>query len=231
MTFPFKSRVNLCSQILGYSYQGRPLEICHLTSGSQPVLLLGGVHGDEPEGVYLIEQFVSARLWKVVQEQVALWVLPRMNPDGCSLQQRCNARGVDLNRNMPTQDWTAVVQNPRYPPGLAAGSEIETQILVACLDRLQPCAILSAHSSHTDLCVNFNGPAQQLAEAISRENGYPVKADIGYPTPGSLGTWAGEERGIPTITLEIRKGLTAPQVWEEQSRALLSGLIWIAAQR
>lgn len=224
MTFPFES------QILGYSTQGLPLEIFQVTSGSRPVLLLGGVHGDEPEGVYLIEQLLNPRLWEKIQDQVALWVLPRVNPDGCRLQQRCNARGVDLNRNMPTQDWTAVVQHPRYPPGPSAGSEPETQLLMACIERLQPHTILSAHSSYTDLCVNFNGPAQHLAEVISAQNGYPVKADIGYPTPGSLGTWAGVERGMPTITLEIRKGLTAAQVWQEQSQALLSGLHWIGAQ-
>ncbi len=224
MTFPFKP------QILGYSTQGLPLEIYQVTTGSRTVLLLGGVHGDEPEGVYLLEQFLNSRLWEKVQDRVTLWLLPRVNPDGCRLQQRCNAQGVDLNRNMPTQDWTAVVQNPRYPPGPTAGSEPETQLLMACIDRLQPDAILSAHSSYTDLCVNFNGPAQQLAEVISAQNHYPVKADIGYPTPGSLGTWAGVERGIPTITLEIRKGLTAAQVWQEQNQALLSGLYWIGAQ-
>ena len=32
---------------------------------------------------------------------------------------------------------------------------------------------------------------------------YPVEGDIGYPTPGSFGTWAGIEKNIPTITLEL----------------------------
>ena len=32
---------------------------------------------------------------------------------------------------------------------------------------------------------------------------YPVEASIGYPTPGSFGTYAGIERQIPTITLEL----------------------------
>jgi protein MpaA len=32
---------------------------------------------------------------------------------------------------------------------------------------------------------------------------YPIEENIGYPTPGSFGTWAGIERNIPTITLEL----------------------------
>lgn len=31
----------------------------------------------------------------------------------------------------------------------------------------------------------------------------PLQESIGYPTPGSFGTWAGVEKGIPTITLEL----------------------------
>ena len=30
-----------------------------------------------------------------------------------------------------------------------------------------------------------------------------VKKDIGYPTPGSFGTYAGIERNIPIITIEL----------------------------
>ena len=40
-------------------------------------------------------------------------------------------------------------------------------------------------------------------EKISEITGYPVKPSIGYPTPGSFGTWAGLEKKIPGITLEL----------------------------
>ncbi len=41
---------------------------------------------------------------------------------------------------------------------------------------------------------------------MSQETGYKITEDIGYPTPGSLGAYAGQERGIPTITYEIERG-------------------------
>ena len=51
--------------------------------------------------------------------------------------------------------------------------------------------------------MNYDGNAKQIAEKISNIIGYPVEKSIGYPTPGSFGTWAGIEKNIPTITLEL----------------------------
>ena len=51
--------------------------------------------------------------------------------------------------------------------------------------------------------VNFDGPKQDVINKISKIINYPVESSIGYPTPGSFGTWAGVERGITTITLEL----------------------------
>jgi protein MpaA len=76
--------------------------------------------------------------------------------------------------------------------------------------------------------VNYNGPALELAQVMAACNGLPVAADIGYPTPGSLGTWAGQERRIPTLTLEILRGTPLDQVWQEQAEALQAVLEWAA---
>ena len=38
---------------------------------------------------------------------------------------------------------------------------------------------------------------------MAAKNGYPAKGSIGYPTPGSMGTWAGIDRKIAMITLEL----------------------------
>ena len=55
-------------------------------------------------------------------------------------------------------------------------------------------------------CVNYDGPAAEWAEAIAASCGWPARADIGYPTPGSLGSWLGLDRGLPVITLELPAG-------------------------
>ncbi len=207
-------------QILGYSLQGRPIHLWQLTQGIHSVLLMGGVHGNEVEGYDLIERYVASGRWGSLTGKVTLWVIPRLNPDGCASGQRLNANGVDLNRNMPTQDWIPTPLETRYPPGSAPGSEPETQALLACLQQIQPQFILSAHSCQDNPCVNYNGPALKLAQVMAAHNGLPVTDDIGYPTPGSLGTWAGWERRIPTLTLEVLRGTPLPQVWQQQAQAL-----------
>ena len=50
---------------------------------------------------------------------------------------------------------------------------------------------------------------------------YPVTTSIGYSTPGSFGTWAGVERGIPTVTLELPSHHSAKRCWADNRRALL----------
>ncbi len=67
------------------------------------------IHGDEPIGTelcllfaeYLLQNYsTNSRIKKVVDE-VSIWLVPLMNPDGRELVTRRNANGVDLNRSFP----------------------------------------------------------------------------------------------------------------------------------
>ena len=138
-----------------------------------------------------------------------LLFIPCLNPDGMQLGQRTNANGVDLNRNFPTKNWgknlgdnaTCDDEKSAYYGGISAGSEIETQFLIDTIEEFKPQTILTLHAPYK--VVNYDGPAKELAEKISAIINYPVEASIGYPTPGSFGTYAGVERQISTITLEL----------------------------
>ena len=92
-----------------------------------------------------------------------------------------------------------------------AGSEIETKFMIEILNDYNFDIILSIHAPFK--VVNYDGPANKEASKISELTGYPVKADIGYPTPGSFGNYAGVERGIPTITLELDENDTNEHLW------------------
>jgi len=46
-----------------------------------------------------------------------------------------------------------------------------------------------------------------LGRWLSERTGLPLVPDVGYPTPGSFGTW-GAERGLPVVTYEF--GPTTP---------------------
>ncbi len=211
--------------VIGTSAKGLDIEMFKLTEGPFKVLLIGGVHGDEPEGYSFCENFLRRGDWKQFEGQIEIHVISRMNPDGCLANIRQNSNGVDLNRNMPTKDWTSKAANERYIPGTEPASEPETKILIQLLEMHSFAAILTFHSF--DPMINYNGPSLGLAKAISEKCGYKVTSDIGYPTPGSLGTWAGAERGIPTITYEIERGLDAAASWTLHAPAVMSGLQYL----
>ncbi|NCN41178.1 murein peptide amidase A [bacterium] len=205
---------------------GRPIEMLQVTRGPVNLLLIGGVHGDEYEGFFLVEEFLRTEKYKALDGKANLWVIPRLNPDGCEAKTRTNGNGVDLNRNMPTKDWDPVARKERYQPGPSAGSEIETKEIIKIVEDLKPRAIFTMHSWNP--MINYNGPCQKLAEAMAAVNKYVIDDDIGYPTPGSFGTWAGWERKIPTITLEIQRDSTHETIWKEHAEGLLAGLMFAA---
>ncbi|MCB1316876.1 MAG: DUF2817 domain-containing protein [Leptospiraceae bacterium] len=212
------------SNRVGITCKGSAIELYRHGSGRMPVLLIGGVHGDESEGFILAERFQNElRNGSIeVSADLSLFICPRLNPDGCAAIRRTNHRNVDLNRNLPTTDWSGEFQNVRYYPGVSAGSEIESEVTIALIENIKPHMIVSLHS-YEHAMNNFNGPSEELARAMSARNGLPPKGDIGYPTPGSLGTYAGWERKIPTITLEILRDQDADTVWKTHHEALIAG--------
>jgi len=176
-------------------------------------LLIGGVHGNETEGVKFMEEFTREFVDGKSESPfgVDLYVIPVMNPDGFLSFQRGNANLVDLNRNMPTKDWSAEYTEQKYFPGSQATSEPETRMLIDVLEDFQPDYIISFHSWKP--MVNINGPSKAFGEAIAQKLNMVVADDIGYPTPGSLGTYAGMERQIPTITLEFERGVDLDSIY------------------
>ena len=168
--------------------------------GRGKTLIIGVFHGDEPQGKFLIEEYIKTK------DTNGLMFIPCLNPDGMQLGKRTNANGVDLNRNFPTKNWgedtSQAGDNPAdYFGGTSGGSEIETQFVINVIEKYKPELIITLHAPYK--IVNYDGPAQEIAEKISEIIKYPVEASIGYPTPGSFGTYAGVERQIPTITLEL----------------------------
>ena len=164
------------------------------------VLVIGVFHGDEPQGDYLIRKYLN------LHKDTNLLCIPCLNKTGYELHTRVNENKVDLNRNFPTKNWVLGEKNEYYG-GDSPASEKETQFLIKVIEKYKPKAILTLHSPYK--VVNYDGgkginnPGRKLAERISDIIGYPVEESIGYPTPGSFGTWAGIERNIPTITLEL----------------------------
>ena len=210
------------SFILGQTSNGLPIPGYRFgTVGGPSVLLLGGVHGDEPEGVEACLGLIQR--WTLnFPFRLRATVVPALNVDGVLRSSRVNARGVDLNRNMATNDWSPEIKTPRYHPGSTANSEPETLALVQWLEEHRPVFIMSLHSWKPML--NVNGACEREAEVISKWTGYAIEKSIGYPTPGCLGTYCGLEREMPTLTYEIERGLATREILQLHVPAIEEGL-------
>ena len=208
--------------VFAHSPAGLPVFQYSFGTQGRRVLILGAVHGDEVEGVAaafgLLENFQ-----KNFPYRLQITLIPIFNPDGVLAKTRTNSHGVDLNRNLSTQDWSAHIATPRYHPGPHPLSEPENQALAKLLDSsLKPDFICSLHSYKP--MINVNGDCADFAKVLAQHTGYEIVPDMGYPTPGSLGTFAAVERGIPTVTFEIERGQPASETLRQHVPALLSAL-------
>ncbi|MES2205577.1 MAG: murein tripeptide amidase MpaA [Pseudomonadota bacterium] len=189
----------------GTSVLGMPLEVFMPTGIEHPVLIMAAHHGDEPETTALL----SAALRSIPAALLKCAVILAANPDGLARGTRGNARGVDLNRNFPTQNWQSdpvlhcwyddEPKSVELSTGKAPGSEPETQALLELIRSISPKAVISLHSRLA--CVD-DPDTTLLGQWLAQETALPLVPNIGYPTPGSFGTWAAENV-LPLITFEL----------------------------
>jgi murein peptide amidase A len=209
---------------IGRSSLGRPLRAQQLPGRGPgqdpPLLLVGGVHGDEPASVAALIDLLQS--WAAAGPPAPVWLLPALNPDGLAAGKKNSARDVDLNRNFPARNFS-VGHRPGYYPGAGPASEPETQALVRLVESCRPWGVVAVHAPFA--CINYDGPAASWAEAAAGASGWPARADIGYPTPGSLGSWLGVDRGLPVLTVELPPGPLAA-FREPALRALTAAVAW-----
>ena len=189
----------------GTSVDAIPLNVYLPESGSADVVILSSIHGDEAETTVVVSEALRCLPVRDLRAAVILCG----NPDGIVRGTRGNARGVDLNRNFPTSNWSAdpVCYKSRandardiaLSPGSKPASEPETTALLSLLERLKPRGVVTLHSALA--CVDDSG-ASHLGRQLADRCALPFLTEIGYPTPGSMGTWA-SERGLNLVTLEL----------------------------
>lgn len=192
------------SSSYGTSREGRPLHIWR-PDDEVEILVMASIHGDESETTVV----VSEALRCIPQGDLRAAVILCANPDGIVRGTRGNAIGVDLNRNFPTANWSTDPvhyktrkSDPRdiaLSPGSEPASEPETKALLSLIDELKPLAVVTLHSALA--CVDDAGDSI-LGRRLAVASGLPLQAEIGYPTPGSMGTWASEQN-LNLVTYEV----------------------------
>ena len=211
------------------SHSGKPLIYAEFGEGEETTLFLGGVHPDELTPIpvaFRLARYLSdnKELWQ--KQGVRVIIAPLVNPDGFLLPrvaQRTNSNGVDLNRNLFTTDWYNRAKkwwadrrerSPSHFPGHFPNSEIESLFQIKLIETFNPDKILSIHAPLGFL--DYDGPgsasprrltatedkAKRIVHAISASTRNYRIVDYSF-YPGSLGNYAGNERHIPTLTLEL----------------------------
>lgn len=200
--------------IVGETVGQTPITASIFGSGKKHVIVLGGIHGDEPSAAWVANAYAASLLRQRLPANITLVTISRVNPDGLSVGTRTNKTGVDLNRNFPAKNWRVEsTRGARYYPGEKPVSEPETLALVKLIEQWQPALIISIHAPLN--CINWDGPAEDVARAMAQASAYRLCEDIGYPTPGSLGSYAGKDLNIPTVTFELAEPLGSPEIMKQ----------------
>lgn len=181
---------------------------------AQKILVLSLIHGDEtPSGS--VSRLWMERLSEIMPRND--WrVVPILNPDGVKLKTRTNAKGVDVNRNFPTQDWDPLAlkswkdltgSNPRRYPGPQSASEPETLCTLAHIKDFSPDFIISIHTPIGVL--DFDGP-----QKLNFPSFKPLPWQSLGNFPGSLGRYMWKEHGVPVLTVELKGNALAQKQLE-----------------
>lgn len=192
------------SSTYGTSHDGLPLTVWLPENQDPEILIMGSVHGDESETTVVLSDALRSIRTGALRNAVVLCG----NPDGVLRGTRANARGVDLNRNLPARNWSPEpvlyksrkdeAQNIQLSPGTHPASELETSALLSLVEKLKPRAVVTLHAALA--CID-DAERSVLGHWLAKRTGLPLE-EVSYPTPGSFGSWAGEH-DLNLVTYEL----------------------------
>jgi protein MpaA len=185
--------------VIGRSVQGRPIVAWAYGPSTAPrkILVIGVIHGNEQAGLAI----TSALRRRRVPNDVQLWVVPQLNPDGVAADTRQNARGVDLNRNFPYR-WQ-YSSDPTFNSGPRPASEPETRAAMRLIKRIHPVVTITYHQ-HMDL-VDESGGDRGIARRYAQLAG--MRATCLSFLPGEETAWSNHILpGTTSFVVELAAG-------------------------
>ncbi len=218
---PRAVRVKSFSNVVGKSVEGRDIECSVYGDGSDVVLVIATIHGDENAGTLIVGRFkkeLEQRGGLLSGRKVLL--VEMLNPDGFIRNQRTNANGVDLNRN-----FAAANRVNNRVNGRSAFCEPESRVIDDLIKRYSPDRIIVFHEALN--CIDYDGPGKSLADHMAGYCSLNVRK-LGARA-GSLGAYAGESLGIPVITVELTDedaGLGSRALWQRYGTMLVAGITY-----
>ncbi|MCX6397877.1 MAG: DUF2817 domain-containing protein [Propionibacteriales bacterium] len=193
-------------RVFGTSVKGRALRAYRVgdPAATRKVVLLSTMHGDEAGKARILLDLMRGPSISGAD----IWIIPYLNRDGFARGTRKNARGVDLNRNFPT-DWKR--QTGKYYSGRAAASEPETRALMRFLNAVDPDFVVSLHQPLYGVDTSY-GKARPLALRLAQGLRLPRK--VFNCTSGCHGTmtqWFNRHHAGAALTVEYGARVTTYQ--------------------
>lgn len=204
---------------IGQSASGTPLEAVQFGTGSQRLLLIGGLHaGFAPGSVAVAETAVAyfSENPEAVPAGMAIIIVPNANPDSEAspgeLLGRLNQNGVDLNRNWDCRWRSDPLWRGVPGPGLggtAPFSEPETAALQDLILENRPLGVVVWQARATGglvspgSCDDAPQVSVQLAQAYGSGADYPIvdfETLVAQEVNGDITNWLDAE-GIPAISV------------------------------
>jgi hypothetical protein len=207
-------------KVIGYSVAGRSIEVYRFGNGPTGRMIVAGIHGGNEWNTIRLANELIVYIQdhpEIVPENITLYILPNLNPDGEArvhgLDGRVNDNGVDLNRNWPYR-WEPDYDRStcwHYRPtsaGESAASEPETSaLLVFIVSHPEIDALISYHAAALGI---FAGgvpdykPSIRLAKSLAKVSTYQYPPmDIGCIYTGNLTDWASSTREIAAVDIEL----------------------------
>jgi protein MpaA len=202
---------------IGRSIEGRPIRAFGFgnLSSRRMVLVVGCIHGDECAGKRILK-----RLRRMAPpDDMSLWMIWSLNPDGTIAGTRQNARGVDLNRNFGYK-WRPLGEpGDRYYSGPRKWSEPETRAARRFIRNRRPDVTIWYHQPLA--LVVRTGPHRRLKARYARLVGLPLVRLS--PLPGTAPRWQNHRfRNDASFVVELAGGRLRARSARRHARAVLA---------
>lgn len=150
---------------LGSSVNDRSIYGLKLGHGDFKILAWSQMHGNESTTTRALLDFINLPDVKEYLDDISLYIIPVLNPDGAQEWTRYNANGIDLNRDATDR------------------SQPESRILKEVIDLFQPNLALNMHGQRTIYGVvdsslpcqlSFLSPAYNIQKSVNSSRAYSM---------------------------------------------------------